>query len=105
MYFSEIVDLWNHTDTVDTYTTHTDNSTDESVKKSVWANKKSVGRTEFYQAREAGIRIDLIFQVHSEDYDNEKNLDYNEVTYNIIRAYQLGEGIYELSCAVREVVV
>ena len=67
----------------------------------VWADKKSVKRTEFYMAQSAGIEVTTVFEVS--DYSNEKVIVYQGKVYDIIRAYQNGSGPYELTCSDRRV--
>ena len=67
----------------------------------VWADKKSVKRTEFYMAQSAGIEVTTVFEVS--DYSNEKVIVYQGKVYDIIRAYQDGSGPYELTCSDRRV--
>lgn len=69
----------------------------------VWADKKSVTRSEFYAANMAGVKIDAVFAVHAEDYDNQTAVTLGSTNYEVIRAYAKGEGVVELMCAVREV--
>lgn len=67
------------------------------------ANRKSVNRSEFYSASMAGIKVDVIFEVHVEDYSNQEYVTYNGANYAVVRAYQKGEGTVELMCVMREV--
>lgn len=71
--------------------------TDAQVE--VWANKKSITRTEFYAANSNGIDLSIAFQVHVDDYSNQTEIIYDNKTYEVIRAYQKGEGIVELICS------
>lgn len=59
--------------------------------KSVYANKKSVRYNEFYQAAMAGLKPELVFEVHSFEYDDEDKVRYNDKEYAIIRTYEKGE--------------
>lgn len=70
----------------------------------VFVNKKSVARTEFYSSSMAGLKVDTVFQVRSEDFAGQTEAIHETVNYEIIRAYQKGEGHVELMCARREVV-
>lgn len=65
----------------------------------VWANKKSVTRSEFYAANSQGILISAVFEVHSEDYTNQTQIVDGTKVYSIERAYQKGLGVYELVCS------
>lgn len=63
------------------------------VYKEVYANKKSVRYNEFYQAAMTGLKPELVFEVHSFEYDNEDKVRYNNKEYSIIRTYEKGEVI------------
>lgn len=61
----------------------------------VYCNKKSVGRSEFYQANAQGLKPELIVEV--KEYNNEDHFKYNDKIYRIIRAYSKNEETYELT--------
>ena len=65
----------------------------------VYANKKSVVRAEFYPAFAVGIEAKIAFEVRSEDYDGQKDILHEGKAYEVIRSYQKGEGIVELTCS------
>lgn len=67
--------------------------------RAVFANKKSVRQTEFYQAQANGLRPELMFEVRSIEYANESKLTYNDKTYSIIRVYENSSEITELVCS------
>lgn len=69
----------------------------------VFANKKSVVRSEFYSANAAGIKIDTVFEVRSEDYADQTVVVIGATVYDVVRAYKKGESNVELTCAIREV--
>jgi SPP1 family predicted phage head-tail adaptor len=100
MYFSDKITLRKETVTLDEYGDSAYTYTDTTV----FADVKSVTRSEFYSASMAGIKIDIVFAVHAEDYNNQTIVTYGTTQYNIVRTYKKGEGIVELNCAVREVV-
>ena len=100
MYFSDSITLRKETVTLDEYGDSVCVYTDTIV----FADVKSVTRSEFYSATMAGIKIDIVFAVHAEDYSNQTVVTYGTVQYNVVRTYKKGEGIVELNCAVREVV-
>lgn len=65
----------------------------------VWANRKSVARTEFYASNANGIDLKYVFEIRSEDYNEQKYVIYESKHYEVVRAYQKGEGTIELSCS------
>ena len=70
------------------------------VYREIYTNKKSVRQSEFYQAAVAGLKPELVFEIRSLEYNNDKKLRYpagsNGITYDIIRTYDRGE-IIELT--------
>jgi len=93
--------LWR--DTVDLVSiTYTENAMGDSIEietsKTIYANKKSIRQSEFYQAAMTDLRPELMFEVRSEDYDNEPKLKFSEKKYDIIRAFSKNGEIVELTC-------
>ncbi len=46
----------------------------------------------------SGIKIDAVFEVHTEDFNNQTEISFSSKNYDIVRAYQKGEGTVELMC-------
>jgi len=93
--------LWR--DTVDLVSiTYTENAMGDSIEtetsKTIYANKKSIRQSEFYQAAMTDLRPELMFEVRSEEYDDEPKLIFNNKSYNIIRAFSKNGEIVELTC-------
>lgn len=69
--------------------------TETMVYREVFANKKSVRQSEFYQAATVGLRPELIFEVHSFEFNNDEKLRYpvgeEGTEYSIIRVFDKGE--------------
>jgi hypothetical protein len=65
------------------------------VYHEAYANKKAVRQSEFYQAAVAGLKPELVFEIRSFEYNNDKKLRYpsgeNGIVYDIIRTYDRGE--------------
>jgi SPP1 family predicted phage head-tail adaptor len=95
MLFSDRIKLRTVTVGVDTsgYPTH------DTTDTEVWANIKSATRAEFYAANANGINVSMMFEVHTEDWNNQTQVLYDSKTYDVIRAYQKGMGIVELTCS------
>lgn len=68
--------------------------------REIFANKKSVKRSEFYMAANTGLKPELIFEVRSIEFNNDEKVRYpsgdNGKVYAIIRTYDKGE-IMELT--------
>lgn len=70
--------------------------------RDVFCEVRSVGRNEVYQALAVGIKATIVFVLTvAYDYQNEKELIYNDTRYRIIRTYVSDDGI-ELTCEVKE---
>ena len=66
--------------------------------KEVFALIASVGRNEFYAAAHAGLKPEITFQIRVADYDHEELVEYDGMTYQVIRTYQTGPDWIELVC-------
>ncbi|MED3972253.1 phage head-tail adapter protein [Priestia megaterium] len=66
-------------------------------KQMVFVNKKDIGTQEFYLASQSGIKLELMLNMHTLDYNSQEYLEFNSKTYKIIRTYDKGEQI-ELKC-------
>lgn len=66
--------------------------------KEVYALISSVGRNEFYAAAHAGMKPEIIFQMRLADYSQEEQIEYDGMTYQVIRTYQTGPDWIELVC-------
>lgn len=69
------------------------------TKRTVFADKKSVRQSEFYQAALQNINLELMFDVRTVDYQEEKLLDYEGKRYKIVRTYDKDGEMTELICS------
>lgn len=74
----------------------------EWSERTVWADRKSPTRSEFYAANQVGIDLTDTFAVHVEDYHDETQLVWHGDAYSIVRAYERGD-VVELSCKTKDV--
>lgn len=58
------------------------------VWKEIFAEKKSIKQSEFYQAQSVGIKPEITFVIHPSEYENELEVKYNDKIYKVIRTYQ-----------------
>ena len=66
--------------------------------RTVYCTVRSVGRSEFYNALNAGIKPEYVFIIAlAEDYKGERLLDYKGKRYRIVRAYEPEDGGIELT--------
>lgn len=55
----------------------------------IFAELKSIGQTEFWQAQAAGFKPELKFVIQDyRDYDNQKIIEYDDVRYTVLRTYK-----------------
>lgn len=75
----------------------------------VFAEVKSVGRAEFYEAARSGMRVDIIFAVNPDDFEmaavevegkkiRPSRVIYEGTTYLIERTYKKDMHILEMTC-------
>lgn len=95
MLFSDKITLRTLTNTPDADGYAVETATDVEV----WANRKSVTRSEFYASNQARINMTQAFEVHVEDWNNQTIVLDGTKAYKIERAYQKGLGIVELNCS------
>lgn len=67
----------------------------EVIKKIEWrevfANKKSIKQSEFYQAATIGLKPEILFEVYSVEFNDDEKVRYNGKEYSILRTYDKGE--------------
>lgn len=59
-----------------------------AVYTTVYAMRKGVGRREFYDAHNAGLKPEIIFKIRSNDFSNHDIVRYGGKIYPIVRAYE-----------------
>ena len=62
----------------------------------VFANKKSIRQSEFYQAAASGLRPELMFEVNTSEYTQQTYAIWNAKYYKIIRTYDRPDELTEL---------
>lgn len=72
--------------------------TETETRRTVFVNKKSATRSEFYAAKQAGDKIVLVLEVRGADYQDETRLEYGGKPYEVVRAYTKSGEVYELNC-------
>lgn len=95
MMWREVVGLKTVTHTIDEY----GDMNETSFEVMVFANKKSVRQSEFYQAHATSFKPELMFEVRAIDYEGQPQLVHDSKTYNIIRTHSRNEEIMELICS------
>lgn len=98
--YNSIIKLIKETSTVDEY----GDKVVTTSERTIFAELKSIGQTEFYQAKANGFKPELKFVIADYlDYQGEKQLKYQEFnsdkeeTYEVIRTYRNGTSL-EITC-------
>ncbi|MCM3492848.1 phage head closure protein [Paenibacillus lactis] len=72
----------------------------DGIPRTVYANKKSVRQSEFYQALAAGMKPEIVFEVMVADYTEEPKVKYGDKYYRVIRTYSANGERIELVCSI-----
>lgn len=70
-----------------------------SVKRRVYAEKLSIGQTEYYQAAATGLRPELKLVVWTREYQGEQAVEYGGRLYSIVRTFEADSENIELVCS------
>lgn len=94
MMWRELISLRDITYSVNEYGDRIESANNQVV----YANKKSIRQSEFYQAHAFGLKPELMFEVRTIEFAGQEQLMYNGKVYNIIRTYSKNDEITELIC-------
>ena len=64
----------------------------------VLCNLKSVTRTEFYSAAQAGLNPEQVFEINGFEYNGETEVEFLGKRYAVIRTYRTSYETIELTC-------
>ena len=92
---NDVITLVGYTETVDRFgIVHRTETTED-----VFAQVRSIGQSEFYQAAASGLKPTIKFVIADFwDYDNQKELIYNGTRYNVLRTYRTGNALEITAC-------
>ena len=62
-----------------------------TLRRYVYAEKKAVRQSEFFQAAALGFKPEIVLEVHSFEYQNEELCELEGERYRIYRVYPLGK--------------
>lgn len=68
-------------------------------KREIFADKKSVRSSEFYQAQSQGFKLGIMFNIKPYEYDNEEYLIFENQKYKIERTYEKDSENLEIVCS------
>lgn len=93
--FSEIIEL------IDVVTEVDENGFEINIEVNteVFANKKSIRASEFYESQKLGYKLSIMFEVRISDFENQEYILYENKRYKIERLYQKNSEIIELVCS------
>ena len=95
MLFRDSIDLINISNSLD----DVGDPVETKTYSAVYADKRSIRQSEFYQAIANGLRPEMMFIVRSIDYGEQKKIRYNNKEYTIIRTYDKDNEFIELICS------
>lgn len=67
----------------------------------VYCSTLSIGQKEFSVAMQSGLKAQMTIVIDHDEYDGEKEIEYNRITYSIYRTFVRDDGDIELYCEVR----
>ena len=73
---------------------------EEGPKLPILANRLSVRSSEYWQAKQSGVKLSYVFEIHKFEYEGEEKMVYEGEQFRIERTFEKGDYI-ELVC-VRE---
>ncbi|RDV25319.1 hypothetical protein [Lysinibacillus capsici] len=73
-----------------------------SLPRTVYCAPISIGQREFSITAQVGLKAQLVLIVDYDEYDGEKEVEYNRVKYSIYRTFVRSNGDIELYCEVRK---
>lgn len=70
----------------------------ETSKTPVLCDLKSVTRSEYYSAAQAGLNPEEVFEINGFEYSQEPEVEFMGERYSVIRAYRTTYETIELTC-------
>lgn len=70
----------------------------EAYWNKIYANKKSITQSEFYQAQAQGFKPELKFEINTFEYEDNKKIRYKGRIYKILRTYEISSEKMEIIC-------
>lgn len=67
-------------------------------RRKMYARKKSVRQSEFYQAASTGLKPEITFVIWNFGYEGESELEFEGKKYRIIRTFEKDDKELELIC-------
>lgn len=70
----------------------------EENRAAVLCDLRSITRTEFYSAAQAGLNPEIVFEINGFEYNGEKEVEFCDERYTVIRTYRSNYEKIELTC-------
>jgi len=93
--FDDQVGLISATITQDEYA----NEIETETTLTVWADMVSVGRNEFYNALQTGLKPSMVITIKAFEYSGQKYVSHGGKRYKVERTYQADNENLELTCS------
>lgn len=77
------------------------NTIREKIETDVFCEKRSIRQSEFYAAAQSGLKPELTLVIRPYEYDNQKEIIFENVSYRIIRTFEIDSEELELICEVQ----
>lgn len=78
---------------------HGDPILKEHMSEAVYAEARSIGQTEFYQAETAGVKPEIKFVITDYmDYQGQKYLIHDGTRYTVLKTYRKSSNELEITC-------
>ena len=71
------------------------------IPRQIFCSTLSMNRQEFLTGGQLGLKLQLLFVVDSDEYDNETALRYENQKYTVYRTFPRSDGFTEVYCEVK----
>ena len=69
----------------------------EEKRLTILCRKRSITRSEFYQANKAGLKPSLVVEIRNFEYENQEFAKFEGKQYRILKTYPIDSEILELT--------
>jgi len=93
--FSEVIELISF----NTYINENGFEISSETKEEIFADKKSVRSTEFYEAQKLGYKLSVMFVIRPYEYNGQEYIYYENNKYKVERTYEKNTEQLEIICS------
>ena len=76
--------------------------TQETSRQDVFCVRGSISRAEWFDGARNGLNPQIVFTIHSAEYDNESIVEFDGTKYCVYRTYKPDDDHIELYCEYRK---